>query len=413
MDDKNLFTKINGGVCAAEGFSACGIHSGLRKNASRLDLALIKADVQCNAAGVYTKNKVFAAPVGVTREHLKNGTAQAIICNSGNANACTSDGYETANKTCAALSEAIGIPEDDIVVASTGVIGISLDTTPIVNALPTLIQNLSHSEEASDMAASAIMTTDTKKKEYAYSFEIGGKTVKLGGICKGSGMIHPNMGTMLCFITTDCAISSDLLHTALLSAVEDTYNMVTVDGDTSTNDMVTVLASGLAGNDIISSENDEGYGVFASALKKLCGDMALAMAADGEGATKLLVCEITGAKSKNDARTLAKSVISSSLVKTAMYGSDANWGRIICALGYSGADIDVSKIAISFESASGLLPVCKNGVGYPFDEDYAKKVLSEDKIIIKCEMNDGSFSANAFGCDLSYEYVRINGDYRS
>lgn len=413
MDDKISFTKIDGGICAAQGFKAHGIHSGLRKNVSRLDLALIKADVKCNAAGVYTKNKVFAAPVGVTRAHLANGTAQAVICNSGNANACTADGYETANLTCAALSEALGIPEDDVIVASTGVIGVSLDTQPILNAIPALIENLEQSADASDKAASAIMTTDTKKKEFAYSFEIGGKNVKIGGICKGSGMIHPNMGTMLCFITTDCAISSDALHTALLNAVEDTYNMVTVDGDTSTNDMVTVLASGLAGNELISDTVSDAYNIFASALKKLCGDMALAIAADGEGATKLLICDVKGAKTKGDARILAKAVAASALVKTAMYGSDANWGRVICALGYSGADIDTSKIDISFESCAGVIDVCKNGGGYPFDEDTAKKILSEDKIRIICSMNDGEYSAEAYGCDLSYEYVRINGDYRS
>lgn len=406
-------TEIEGGVCAAKGFKAYGIHAGLRKNAAKLDLAMIKAEKQCTAAGVYTTNKVFAAPVGVTRAHLSNGTAQAVICNSGNANACTSDGYETADAICSAVSTSLGISEDDVIVASTGVIGVSLDIAPIVNGIPMLIESLTDSPDGSDKAASAIMTTDTKKKEFSYSFEISGKIVKLGGICKGSGMIHPNMGTMLCFITTDCAISSEALHTALLDAVKDTYNMVTVDGDTSTNDMVTVLASGMAENKEISCEKSEGYSEFAAALKYLCKNMALAIASDGEGATKLLICNVTGAKTDEDARILAKSVISSSLVKTAMFGADANWGRIICALGYSGADIDSSKIDISFTSEAGSLPVCKNGGSYPFDEDFAKKVLSCGNIEINCEMNDGEFSATAFGCDLSYEYVRINGDYRS
>ena len=407
------FSPIPGGVCAAEGFTAHGIHSGLRKNTSRLDLALIKADHVCSAAGVFTKNKVFAAPVGVTRRHLENGTAQVIICNSGNANACTPDGYATAETTCEALASALNIPADDVIVASTGVIGVSLPTEPIVNGIPTLIDGLEHSESASDRAASAIMTTDTKKKEFAFSCEIGGKTVKIGGICKGSGMIHPNMGTMLCFITTDCAIAPAVLKTALLDAVKDTFNMVTVDGDTSTNDTVTVLASGDAGNAEITTASGDDYEAFAAVLGHLCKTLALAIAADGEGATKLLICKVTGAKNDEDARTLAKSVIASSLVKTAMYGADANWGRIICALGYAGCDIDTSKIDISFESARGVLPVCKNGGSYPFDEDYAKEVLTEDKIEILCAMNDGNCDAEAYGCDLTYEYVRINGDYRS
>ncbi|MBQ8512758.1 MAG: bifunctional glutamate N-acetyltransferase/amino-acid acetyltransferase ArgJ [Clostridia bacterium] len=411
--NNTTFSPIAGGVAAAEGFTAHGIHSGLRKNAARLDLALIKADHPCSAAGVFTLNKVYAAPVGVTRRHLENGTAQAIICNSGNANACTPDGYATAEMTCDALADALGIPADDVIVASTGVIGVSLPTEPIVNGIPALIDGLGRGADASDRAANAIMTTDTKKKEFAFSCEIGGKTVKIGGICKGSGMIHPNMGTMLCFITTDCAIAPAPLKTALLAAVKDTFNMVTVDGDTSTNDTVTVLASGDAGNPEITEASGADYEAFAALLAHLCQNFALAIAADGEGATKLLICRVTGAKSEDDARTLAKSVIASSLVKTAMYGADANWGRIICALGYAGCDIDTAKIGISFRSAKGDLPVCKNGGSFPFDEDYAKGVLTEDKIEILCNMNDGDASANAFGCDLTYEYVRINGDYRS
>ena len=413
MNNNVNLTEIAGGVCAAEGFSAYGIHCGLRKNTSKLDLALIKSDVKCAAAGVYTTNKVFAAPVGVTRAHLEDGYAQAIICNSGNANACTPDGYEKANATCAALSSVLGIPEGDIIVASTGVIGQSLDTTPIISGIPTLIGNLSASEDGSDKAALAIMTTDLKKKEYAFSLEIGGKTVKIGGICKGSGMIHPNMGTMLCFITTDCAITPSALKSALRSAIHTTFNMVSVDGDTSTNDMVTVLASAKAGNAMIENEGSEGYAEFAAALHALSMKMALAIAADGEGATKLLRCTVSGAKCEDDARALAKSVIASSLVKTAMFGSDANWGRVICALGYSGVDFDTSLVDIAFASSKGTIDVCKCGRTYEFDEDVAKIILLEDEVEILCNMNSGDATATAFGCDLSYDYVKINGDYRS
>lgn len=416
MDKKtsgNTYKEIEGGVCAASGFKAYGIHAGMRKNAAKLDLAMIVADDLCNAAGVYTKNKVFAAPVGVTRAHLANGAAQAVICNSGNANACTPDGYETAGATCKALAEALNIDENDVIVASTGVIGVSLNTEPIMKGIPTLIEKLDDTAEGSDKAALAIMTTDTKKKEFALSFNCGDKNIRIGGICKGSGMIHPNMGTMLCFITTDCAIASDVLDTALHAAIEDTFNMVTVDGDTSTNDMVTVLASGKAGNVKITKAEGAAYDVFAGALKLLCYKMATAIAADGEGATKLLICNVTGARNTEDARVLAKSVIASSLVKAAMFGADANWGRVICALGYSGVDFDTSKVDISFSSDLGMLPVCKNGGSYEFSEDHAKMVLSANKVEINCEMNDGGASAQAYGCDLSYEYVRINGDYRS
>ncbi len=414
MNNFNINLKeITGGVCAANGFSAYGIHCGLRKNTAKLDLALIKADCKCAAAGVYTTNKVFAAPVGVTREHLKNGYAEAIICNSGNANACTPDGYEKANATCAALAEKLGIAEQDVIVASTGVIGMSLDINPIVSGIPTLIEKLDSTADGSDKAALAIMTTDLKKKEYAFEVEIGEKTVKIGGICKGSGMIHPNMGTMLCFITTDCAITPTALDSALRSAVHDTFNMVSVDGDTSTNDMVTVLASGLAENAVIDDTNSDEYKIFASALHALSMKMALAIAADGEGATKLLRCIVSGAKTVEDARTLAKSVIASSLVKTAMFGADANWGRVICALGYSGVDFDTSLVDISFASSKGVIEVCKGGGTFSFDESVAKTILLENEVDILCNMNSGESTATAFGCDLSYDYVKINGDYRS
>ncbi len=413
MDNKYNIKEISGGVCAADGFKAYGIHAGIRNNTTKLDLAMILADKQCTAAGVFTKNKVFAAPVGVTRAHLENGTARVAICNSGNANACTPDGYHTAEATCAALAEKLGISADDVIVCSTGVIGMPLNTTPIINGIPSLIESLEHSDNGSDKAASAIMTTDTKKKEFALSVVIDGVTVKIGSICKGSGMIHPNMGTMLGFITTDCAISSELLKTALTDAVEDSFNMVSVDGDTSTNDTVVVMANGNAGNAMICDASSEAYDIFSFALKTLCMKMALAIAADGEGATKLLLCNVTGAASDEDARGLAKSVIASSLVKTAMYGADANWGRVICALGYSGISFDPSKVNISFKSSVGEIAVCKNGAAFEFDEDIAKKILSEDRIEINCEMNSGTYSATAFGCDLTYEYVRINGDYRS
>jgi len=413
MENKIDFKEINGGVCAASGFKAYGIHAGIRKNTTKLDLAMILADKPCSAAGVFTKNKVFAAPVGVTRAHLSNGTAQVVICNSGNANACTPDGYHTAEATCEALAKALNIPADDVIVCSTGVIGLPLDTAPIINGIPTLISSLEQSDNASDKAASAIMTTDTKKKEFALSFEIDGKTVKIGSICKGSGMIHPNMGTMLGFITTDCAISSDLLQSALSCAVEDSFNMVSVDGDTSTNDTVVVMANGNAGNTEIVDSGSDGYKIFAAALKALCMKMALAIAADGEGATKLLLCNVTGASSDEEARILAKAVIASSLVKTAMYGADANWGRVICALGYSGVVFDPALVNISFASKAGEIKVCELGAAHEFNEDIAKTILSENEIEINCEMNSGSYKATAFGCDLTYEYVRINGDYRS
>lgn len=407
------FNEIPAGVCAPKGFKAYGIHSGLRKNTAKLDLALVTCDIPCNAAGVYTKNKVFAAPVGVTRKHLADGKAQAIICNSGNANACNIDGYETAEKTASILAEKLGIRADDVVVASTGVIGVSLPLAPIENGIPKLIENLQASAEGADLSASAIMTTDTKKKEFALSFMLGGKEVKLGGMCKGSGMIHPNMGTMLGFITTDANISSAALQSALSAAITDTFNMVSVDGDTSTNDMVVVLASGYAENDEITDCSSEDYAIFATALYELCLKMASAIAADGEGATKFLLCEVSGFHSKEGARTLAKSVISSSLVKTAMFGADANWGRIICALGYSGVDFDTKKVDISFSSPAGDILVCTNGMNHDFSEEKAKEILSCDKITIHCNMNCGEYSATAYGCDLSYEYVRINGDYRS
>jgi glutamate N-acetyltransferase/amino-acid N-acetyltransferase len=406
------FTPCEGGVCAASGFKAAGIHAGLRKNKEKLDLALIMADKECTAAGVFTTNRVFAAPVGVTRAHLANGKARAVICNSGNANACTSDGYEKAEATCAALAETAGISHDDIIVASTGVIGVPLPIEPILKGIPVLYKSLDSGSSASDMAARAIMTTDLKKKECAYEFKLGEKVIRIGGICKGSGMIQPNMATMLCFLTSDAAISSDMLKKALSEVVCDTFNMVSVDGDTSTNDMVTILASGNAGNEEINSEGDD-FEIFKQALNLICTKLCMAVAADGEGATKLIECRIRNFSNDKNARMLAKSVINSSLVKTAMFGADANWGRILCALGYAGIDIDTDKIDVKFISSAGEVLVCENGRSHEFSEDKAKEVLMRDSIIIDVDMKSGSFNATAWGCDLSYEYVRINGDYRS
>ena len=406
------YTEITGGVCAAKGFSAGGVHAGFRKNTAKLDLAMIVSDTLCTAAGVFTKNKVFAAPVGVTRKHLAAGHARAVIANSGNANACTPDGYETAGKTCDMVASLLGIPTEEVIVASTGVIGVSLPLTPIENALSDLYASLSPDAEGAGLAAGAIMTTDTKKKEFALSYTYNDCEIHIGGMCKGSGMIHPNMGTMLGFITTDAAICPELLHTALLAATEDSFNMVSVDGDTSTNDMVCVLASGKSGAAEIIKQ-DDAYDAFLGALSMLCMKMAAAIAADGEGATKFLRCTVTNAADDASARILAKSVIASSLVKAAMFGADANWGRVICALGYSGVDFDPSLVDISFRSEAGIIAVCARGGTLLFDEDTAKKILTQDSVEILCDMHSGSATATAFGCDLSYEYVRINGDYRT
>jgi glutamate N-acetyltransferase/amino-acid N-acetyltransferase len=403
---------IAGGICAAKGFQAAGIHCGIRKNASKRDIALIVCEKRCAAAGVYTTNKVFAAPVGVTREHLRDGFAQAVICNSGNANTCNSDGYEKAYATCKALSDKTGISENDIIIGSTGVIGVPLPLDPILSAIDPLIADLSSDAEASDRAAHAIMTTDTKKKEFSYRFVLDGKEVHLGGICKGSGMIEPNMATMLCFLTTDVAITPTMLSSALKSCISDTFNMISVDRDTSTNDTVTIMASGLAENREISEPNED-YKVFTAALYELCKSLAMSIAADGEGATKLLECQVYDYTDKEGAKILAKSVIRSSLVKAAMFGADANWGRVLCALGYSGADFDPDRVDVSFASVAGQFTVCQGGRGIEFSEEYAKKVLSENAVQIKVCMNCGKESATAWGCDLTYEYVHINGDYRS
>ena len=401
---------ITGGVCAAKGFTAGGIHCGIRKNHTKKDLALIRCEVSASAAAVYTTNLVKGAPLTVTKAHLANGRAQAMVCNSGNANTCNADGIEIAEKMCAVTARALGISPEDVIVASTGVIGQSLDLTPIAEAMPALASSLSPA--GNDDAAAAIMTTDTVDKQAAVEFTLGGRTCRLGGMAKGSGMIHPNMATMLVFITTDAAISPEMLQKALSTDVTETFNMVSVDGDTSTNDMVTVMASGLAGNEEITGEGPD-FAEFMKALNTVTMQLCRMIAGDGEGATKLLECAVTGAPSREIARTTAKSVICSSLVKAAMFGADANWGRILCAIGYSGAAVDVTKIDVSFRSAKGEIPVCRAGAGIPFSEEKAKEILLEKEIDILVSLNDGREKATAWGCDLTYDYVKINGDYRT
>lgn len=402
--------KVTGGVTAAKGFTAGGVHCGIRKSRTKRDLGLILSEVPAEAAAVYTTNLVKGAPLAVTKAHLADGKAQACIINSGNANTCNANGVEIAEKTCALLGTALGIPAEDVVVASTGVIGQPMTIEPFEKGIPALVKDLS--KDGSDRAAEAIMTTDTVKKEVAIAFELGGKTVTLGGIAKGSGMIHPNMATMLVFLTTDCAISSSLLQKALSGDVQSSFNMVSVDGDTSTNDMVVILANGMAGNAPITEEGED-FALFMKALNTVTVSLCKALAADGEGATKFLECAVTGAKTLADAKKAAKSVICSSLVKAAMFGSDANWGRVLCAIGYSGADTDVTKIDVAFRSAKGSITVCEMGASVDFSEEIAKEILSEKEITIAVTMRDGDASSVAWGSDLTYDYVRINGDYRT
>ncbi len=401
---------ISGGVCAAQGFKANGIHCGIRHNRTKRDLALIVSDVVANAAAVYTTNLVKGAPLLVTREHLADGKAQAVICNSGNANTCNADGVEIAEAMSRLVADAVNIKAEDVVVASTGVIGQPLNLDPIARGMEALTAGLSYNN--SEPAAEAIMTTDTVKKEVAVEFELGGKICRMGGIAKGSGMIHPNMATMLVFITTDAAISAEMLRKALQTDVAGTFNMTSIDGDTSTNDMVTVLANGLAGNREITCENED-FAAFMKALNSITVSLCRSIAGDGEGATKLLECTATGADTLEAARISCKSVICSSLLKSAMFGADANWGRVLCAIGYSGADVDVNKIGVWFKSAKGEIQVCENGAGVPFSEEKAKKILLEKEIEIKLRLGDGPYAATAWGCDLTYDYVKINGDYRT
>lgn len=404
---------INGGVCAAQGFKAGGLHMGVKThNKNKKDVAMIVSDSVCTAAAVYTKNKVKASHIAVDIKHLSDGTAKAAVINSGIANACAPHGEEYAVKMCAAAAEEIGCKVNDVVIASTGVIGQPLNISAIENGMPELYKSISHSDEGSDAAAKAIMTTDTVKKELALETRVGGKVVKMGGIAKGSGMIHPNMGTMLCFITTDCAISAEMIKEALKETVKVTFNRISVDGDTSTNDTCCVMANGEADNDIITEKN-EAYNEFVSALKELCTRLSMEMASDGEGAKHLIICTVKNASDEDTAQTVSKSVISSTLTKAAIFGADANWGRVLCAMGYSGADFDPSKVSIAFKSKAGSIPVCENGEGLDFDEELAKKILTEHDITIDIDMKSGSAECTCFGCDITYDYIKINGDYRT
>lgn len=401
---------IEGGVCAAKGFRANGVHCGIRKNHSKKDLSLIFSTVPASAAAVYTTNLVKGAPLTVTKKHIANGTAQAVICNSGNANTCNANGIEIAEEMSALAASALGIAAEDVVVASTGVIGQPLSIDPIAAGLPELVAGLS--ENGSGTAAEGIMTTDTVRKEVAVEFTLGGKTCRLGGIAKGSGMIHPNMATMLVFLTTDAAISPAMLQKALSGDIANTFNMLSIDGDTSTNDMVTILANGLAGNPEVTEEGED-FTAFMQALNSVTIALCRKIAGDGEGATKLLECKVTGAADLATAKIVAKSVICSSLLKAAMFGADANWGRVLCAIGYSGADVDVHKVDVAFSSPAGTVAVCKDGAGLDFSEEKAKQVLLEKEIEILVELNSGNAASTAWGCDLTYDYVRINGDYRT
>lgn len=400
----------DGGVTAPKGFTANGIHCGIRKSKDKKDLALIFCEKECDTAAVYTQNLVCGAPITVTKNNISDGKARAVVCNSGIANTCNADGIEKAEGMCEITANALGISKSDIIVASTGVIGQPLDLEPVKNGINELVSGLN--KNGSDSAANAIMTTDTVKKEFACEFTLGGKSCHIGAISKGSGMIHPNMATMLAFITTDANISSEMLKTSLLEVVADSFNMLSVDGDTSTNDTVAILASGLCENKRITEKNDD-YRTFTLALSSICEKLVKLMAKDGEGATKLVECVVTGASDVKTAKTCAKAVICSSLVKAAMFGSDANWGRILCALGCSGVDIDVHRVDVKFSSNGGEIEVCKDGSGIDFSEELAKKVLSCDEVYILVDLKSGASCATAYGCDLTYDYVKINGDYRT
>ena len=406
-------TFIAGGATAAQGFSATGEHMGIRRNRTRRDVALIVSEVPASAACVYTQNLVKGAPILVTQKHVENGIAQAVICNSGNANTCNANGVEIAEGMCALVEKYIGVKAEDVIVASTGVIGQPMTLEPFEKNFGKLADSLEDTPAGGTRAAEAIMTTDTVSKEVAVRFPLGGKMCKLGGISKGSGMIAPNMATMLCFLTTDAAISSVALKRALTTVTADTFNMLSVDGDTSTNDMVSILANGMAGNAPIEACMGTDYEAFVAALYKVCEKLCAIMAKDGEGATKLLVCEVTGAKSTAAAKLVAKAVIKSTLLKAAIFGADANWGRVLCAIGYAGADVDVSKVDVNFRSNRGLIPVCRGGAGVAFSEETAKEILMDDEITVQVALNSGSATARAWGCDLTYDYVKINGDYRT
>ena len=401
---------IDGGVTSAKGFIASGIHCGIKNNYPKKDLAMIKSEVKCTAAAVYTQNKVYGAPITVTRNNISDGFAQAVIVNSGNANTCNSDGVEKAEIMCEIAAKALEVDKNDVIVASTGVIGMTLDVTPIAGSASALASQMC--AEGGKDAAEAIMTTDTVSKQVAVEVELGGKKVTIGACCKGSGMIHPNMATMLCFMTTDCAISSTMLQKALSSVVKDTFNMISVDGDTSTNDMVCIMANGKAENAEISEENAD-FELFREALFAVSVKLSRLIAGDGEGAQRLLECKVTGAPEEKTAKDIAKSIICSSLVKTAMFGADANWGRILCAIGYTSGDFKVDTIDVYLSSRKGTVKVCEAGFGISFSEEKAKEILLEDEINLLIEMNQGEYEATAWGCDLTYDYVKINGDYRT
>ena len=404
---------IDGGVCAAQGFRAAGLHVGVKThNVNKKDVALIVSDSDCAAAAVFTTNVVKAAPIHVTKAHLADGRARAVVANSGNANACAPMGEENAERMCAAAAKAIGCGAEDVLVCSTGVIGQTLRVNVIEEGMEELAGLLERSGAGSDAAAHAIMTTDTVKKEAAVETTVGGKTVRIGGIAKGSGMIHPNMGTMLCFITTDCAISPEMIREALVDTAHVSFNRISVDGDTSTNDTCLVLANGLAGNETITGEGED-YAAFLEALKALCVRLARMMAKDGEGARHLITCTVAGAKDEESAQTIAKSVISSTLTKAAIFGCDANWGRVLCAMGYSGEEFDPDKVDVAFASAAGEIPVCRQGRGLDFDEDLAKRILTEDEVEIRVRMGEGDAACTCWGCDITYDYIKINGDYRT
>ena len=401
---------IKGGVCAPLGFKANGIVAHIRGNKDVKDLSMIVSDVPCSAAAAYTTNKVKGAPLTVTKQHLENGIARAVICNSGNANTCNTNGIELASQVCDLVADALGIAADDVVVASTGVIGQPMSIEPFANHMDELVAGLN--VNGSLDAELGIMTTDTVPKEFAVEVEIDGKTCHLGAIAKGSGMIHPNMATMLAFVTSDINISSEMLDEMVHEVVPDTFNMVSVDGDTSTNDMLVVMANGLAGNSQITDKNAD-YEVMKEALFDICVQLSQGIAKDGEGATKLLTCHTVGAETKDIAKKVAKSVITSSLFKAAMFGKDANWGRILCAIGYTDAEFDINKVEVDLASAAGRFKVCVNGMGVEFSEEFALKVLTEDEILIDVDLHSGDYEATAWGCDLTYDYVKINGDYRT
>ena len=405
------FKSIPGGICAPAGFSAAGVHCGIRHNHSKLDLALIKADARCAGAGCYTTNKVYGAPITVDREHLKDGYAQAIVVNSGNANTCAPNGIELAKETCEIVANELGISADDVLPASTGVIGQAMSIEPFAKGIPAAAAKLAATDAGSHDAATAIMTTDTHSKEVSIEFPIGGKTCRMGAIAKGSGMIHPNMATMLLFITTDVKVEPAVLQAALSSVVPATFNQISVDGDTSTNDTVLLLASGLSGAEVQPGTAD--YDTFVAALTQVAEQLSRELAGDGEGATKLLECIVTGAPDLLTARAVSKSVIHSSLFKAAMFGADANWGRVLCAIGYTPGDFDISKTAVRLKSKAGEVFVCENAAYHPYSEDEAAKVLKEDEIQILVDLGSGDFTAKAWGCDLTYDYVKINGDYRT